>query len=56
VPAEAEGLVATIDTQFYAAALMTFLPEELRSDQVLELDGYFTPRQFEARHQDRCAE
>lgn len=56
VPGEAEGLAATIDSEFDAEALMTFVPSELRSDQVLEPDGYFTPRQFETRHQDRCVE
>jgi hypothetical protein len=55
VPREAEGLAATIDSVFDTQALMTFVPSELRSDQVLEPDGYFTPRQFEARHRDRCA-
>jgi hypothetical protein len=56
VPGEAEGLAATIDTEFDAAALMTFVLNDLRSDQVLEPDGYFTPRKFEIRHQDRCGE
>jgi hypothetical protein len=36
--------------------LLTFVPSEPRSDRVLEPDGYFTPRQFETRHLDRCAE
>jgi hypothetical protein len=54
VPGEAEGLAATIDSEFDAQALIAFVPSELRSDQVLEPDGYFTPRQFETRHQDRC--
>lgn len=56
VPGVAEGLAATIDSEFDTQALMAFMPSELRSDQVLEPDGYFTPRQFETRHQDRCAE
>jgi hypothetical protein len=56
VPGDAEGLAATIDSEFDAAALMTFVPDELRLDQVLEPDGYFTPRRFESRHQDRCRE
>jgi hypothetical protein len=55
VPREAEGLAATIDSAFDAGALMAFVPSELRSNQVLEPDGYFTPHQFEARHRDRCA-
>jgi hypothetical protein len=42
VPGEAEGLAATIDTVFDAQALQTFVPNELRSDHVLEPDGYFT--------------
>jgi hypothetical protein len=54
VPGEAEGLAATIDSEFDAQALIAFVPSELRPDQVLEPDGYFTPRQFETRHQDRC--
>jgi hypothetical protein len=56
VPGEAEGLAATIKTEFDVAALMTFVLNDLRSDQVLEPDGYFTPRKFEIRHQDRCGE
>ena len=56
VPGVAEGLAATIDSEFDTQALMAFMPSELRSDQVLEPDGYFTPRQFETRHHDRCAE
>ena len=56
VPGEAEGLAATIDSEFDAQALIAFVPSELRPDQVIEPDGYFTPRQFETRHQDRCAE
>jgi hypothetical protein len=51
---ETEGAAATIDSEFDTQALMAFSPSELRSDQVLEPDGYFTPRQFEHRHQDRC--
>jgi hypothetical protein len=50
VPGVAEGLAATIDSEFDTQALMAFMPSELRSDQVLEPDGYFTPRQFETRH------
>jgi hypothetical protein len=53
---DAEGLAATIDSDFDTQALMAFMPSELRLDQVLEPDGYFTPRQFESRHQVRCAE
>jgi hypothetical protein len=56
VPGEAEGLAATIDSEFDAQALMAFVPSELRSDQILEPDGFFTPRQFETRHQDRCGQ
>lgn len=44
VPGEAEGLAATIDIEFDAGALMTFVPSELRPDQVLEPDGYFRTR------------
>lgn len=51
---EAEGVAATIDSKFDAQALMAFSPSELQSDQGLELDGYFTPREFVRRHQDRC--
>lgn len=51
-----QSVAATIDTNFDAAALMMFKPSELRTDQVLEPDGYFSPQQFEARHQDRCEE
>jgi hypothetical protein len=51
---ETDGAAATIDSEFDTQALMAFSPSELRSDQVLEPDGYFTPRQFERRHQDRC--
>jgi hypothetical protein len=54
VPGEAEGLAATIDSDLDAQALIAFVPSELRPDQVLEPDGYFRPRQFETRHQDRC--
>jgi hypothetical protein len=49
-----QGLAATIDTDFDAAALIPFTLSELRSDQVLEPDGYFSRQHFEARHQDRC--
>jgi hypothetical protein len=56
IPGENEGLAATIDSEFDAQALMAFVPDELRSDQVLEPDGYFTPRRFESRHEDRCRE
>jgi hypothetical protein len=49
-----QGLAATIDTNFDAAALITFTLSELRSDQVLDPDGYFSRQQLEDRHRDRC--
>lgn len=53
-PSDAQGLAATIDTDFDAAALITFELSELRPSQVLDPDGYFTRQQFEIRHQGRC--
>jgi hypothetical protein len=49
-----QSVAATIDSNFDTAALITFKPSELRSDRVFEPDGYFSPQQFETRHQDRC--
>jgi hypothetical protein len=49
-----QSVAATIDSNFDAQALITFKPSELRSDQVLDPDGYFGPERFEARHRDRC--
>jgi len=49
-----QGLAATVDTHFDAAALITFTSSELRTDQVLEPDGYFSRQHLEARHRDRC--
>jgi hypothetical protein len=50
----AQGLAATIDTEQDAGALVLFEIRELRTDQILSPDGYFSPSEFEARHLERC--
>jgi hypothetical protein len=49
-----QGLAATVVTERQSGALVLFEIRELRTDQILSPDGYFSPGDFEARHLERC--
>jgi hypothetical protein len=49
-----QSVGAAIESNFDAQGIITFTPSELKTNMVLEPDGYFSPQQFEARHRDRC--